>query len=703
MPYGTVKVDNVTFTNNSVDATTTFSGIYASITNNLTLSGTATAATFTGTTANFTNVNAQNISVTTSLSGLAITGGTAGFTTITGTTVTGTTANFVTVSGTTVTGTTASFTSGIFTSLSGTTHTITSGVFALGTAALPSISFVSDPNTGIYSPGADQVAVATNGVQRISIDTNGLGSVGGPTGDARIEIGAGATGNRTAYLDFVTDTTYSDAGLRILRGSTGADSDAEIRHRGTGALSIVSQDAGTLRFLTTNTERARIDSSGRLLVGTSTARANLYNSTATAQHQSEIANSSAIEYLGIRNSTDLFGGTIALVKSRGTTVGSNTIVQSGDQCGIVSFQGSDGTEFVESAKIECQVDGTPGANDMPGRLVFSTTADGAAVPTERLRIDSAGFVSLGGDTNTGFSNPSADNLAITTGGTERARIDSNGKLLVGTSSAYTVEAFTRHVYFCPLAGEENTQVVVSAAGAAGFPGIYCTKTRGASPTAQTIVQNGDVLGVIRFFGSDGVDYDNSAASIDCYVDGTPGANDMPGRLVFSTTADGASSPTEQMRISANGNVNVVGALSKGSGSFRIDHPLSEKKDTHHLIHSFIEGPQADLIYRGHVNLINGKAIINIDEAARMTEGTFNALCTNVCCFTSNESDWTAVRGSVSDNILTIEAQNPTSTAEVCWMVIGERKDQHMLDTNWTDENGRVITEPLKEVTSLVTQ
>ena len=169
MPYGTVKVDNVTFTNNSVDATTTFSGIYAAITNNLTLSGTATAATFTGTTANFTNVNVQNINVTASLSGLAITGGTAGFTTVTGTTVTGTTANFVTVSGTTVTGntgqfttltggaagftsvtgttvtgttanfvtvsgttvtgTTARFVSGIFTSLSGATHTITSGVF----------------------------------------------------------------------------------------------------------------------------------------------------------------------------------------------------------------------------------------------------------------------------------------------------------------------------------------------------------------------------------------------------------------------------------------------------------------------------------------------------------------------------------------------------------------------------------------------
>jgi len=121
MAYGIIKVDNVIFTYNAVDATTTFSGFYASTTNNLTLSGTATAATFTGTTANFTNVNVQNISSTTLLSGLAITGGTAGFTTVTGTTVTGTTANFVTVSGTTVTGTTANFVSGVFTNLEITT------------------------------------------------------------------------------------------------------------------------------------------------------------------------------------------------------------------------------------------------------------------------------------------------------------------------------------------------------------------------------------------------------------------------------------------------------------------------------------------------------------------------------------------------------------------------------------------------------
>jgi len=140
---------------------------------------------------------------------------------------------------------------------------------------------------------------------------------------------------------------------------------------------------------------------------------------------------------------------------------------------------------------------------------------------------------------------------------------------------------------------------------------------------------------------------------------------------------------------------VSGALSKSSGSFKIDHPLPEKSNTHYLVHSFIEGPQADLIYRGSANLINGIATVNIDTAAGMTEGTFVLLCRDVQCFTSNETDWDAVRGSVTGNILTIECQNSSSNAIVSWMVIGERQDKHMLDTNWTDDAGKVIVEPEK--------
>ncbi len=145
-------------------------------------------------------------------------------------------------------------------------------------------------------------------------------------------------------------------------------------------------------------------------------------------------------------------------------------------------------------------------------------------------------------------------------------------------------------------------------------------------------------------------------------------------------------------------LSIGGALSKASGSFKIDHPLESKKDTHHLVHSFVEAPQADNIYRGVVVLENGSATINLDTEAGMTEGTFVLLNTNTSCFTSNESDWDAVKGSVSGNILTISCQNTSSTATVSWLVIGERHDQHMIDTNWTDENGKVIVEPLKEET-----
>jgi hypothetical protein len=148
-------------------------------------------------------------------------------------------------------------------------------------------------------------------------------------------------------------------------------------------------------------------------------------------------------------------------------------------------------------------------------------------------------------------------------------------------------------------------------------------------------------------------------------------------------------------VAVTGALSCTGALSKGSGSFRIEHPLPEKSATHQLVHSFIEGPQADLIYRGKVVLVDGKASVNIDAASTMTEGTFEVLCRDVQCFTTNESGWTAVRGNVTGNILTIEAKDADCSDEISWMVIGERQDPHMMETDWTDDNGKVIVEPLK--------
>ena len=143
------------------------------------------------------------------------------------------------------------------------------------------------------------------------------------------------------------------------------------------------------------------------------------------------------------------------------------------------------------------------------------------------------------------------------------------------------------------------------------------------------------------------------------------------------------------------NLSVVGALSKGSGSFRIDHPLDSMKDTHDLVHSFIEGPRADLIYRGSVQLSEGTATVDLDDAATMTNGTWELLCRDPQVWVQNQDGWTQVRGSVSGSTLTITAQDGDCTDTVSWLVVAERQDEHMMDTNWTDNNGRVIVEPEK--------
>ena len=165
---------------------------------------------------------------------------------------------------------------------------------------------------------------------------------------------------------------------------------------------------------------------------------------------------------------------------------------------------------------------------------------------------------------------------------------------------------------------------------------------------------------------------------------------------FSIATNDDSNSSNEFRVTSSG-VLIAGSLSKGSGSFKIEHPHPDKKDTHNLVHSFVEAPQADNIYRGKVDLVNGTAQVNIDSVADMTDGTFVLLNTNVQCFTSNESGWTAVKGSVSGNILTITAEDNSCTDTISWMVVGERHDQHMKDTDWTDVDGKVIVEPLKEI------
>ena len=141
-----------------------------------------------------------------------------------------------------------------------------------------------------------------------------------------------------------------------------------------------------------------------------------------------------------------------------------------------------------------------------------------------------------------------------------------------------------------------------------------------------------------------------------------------------------------------GDLNVVGTLDASTKNFKIDHPLDSMNETHYLIHSSIEGPRADLIYRGRIRLYYGRAFVNIDLNSGMTNGTFESLCTNVQCFTTNETSWHAVKASVDGNILYIESENENSIDDISWMVVGERKDYGVVSSTNTDSTGKLIVE-----------
>ena len=162
---------------------------------------------------------------------------------------------------------------------------------------------------------------------------------------------------------------------------------------------------------------------------------------------------------------------------------------------------------------------------------------------------------------------------------------------------------------------------------------------------------------------------------------------------------GITNPAKKLEVSGDGkftgDLDVVGTVTKGGGSFKISHPLPEKTDTHYLVHSFVEAPKADLIYRGRTTLVNGSSTTNLDQYIGMSQGTFEVLVDDVQVFTTNETNWDLVKGSVSGSTLTITSQNTSSTAQVSWLVIGDRKDEFMVNADWTDEYGKPILEPEK--------
>jgi hypothetical protein len=247
---------------------------------------------------------------------------------------------------------------------------------------------------GTISPTAILHAVASSS----SGTTNADGIRINAAGNVAINMGA----NSSVGYGWIQSANWGSGYIATAINPNGGN--VGIGTTSPGSALEVNAAAATSPFIAkiNTTEAARIDSSGRLLVGTSSARSLFFAGGASALTQIE-GNSTATASLSItRNDATADGNALILAKARSTAY---AIVQyvngttSDDKIGRISFQGADGTNLVPAAMIECYVDATPGANDMPGRLVFSTTLDGASSPTERMRITNTGSVTINGATS----------------------------------------------------------------------------------------------------------------------------------------------------------------------------------------------------------------------------------------------------------------------------------------------------------------
>ena len=354
---------------------------------------------------------------------------------------------------------------GVAASISVDGNAIFSGITTIGGNVKVGTGVTLSPDGDVFTTGI--TTITANNVIGLNVENNsGSG--------AQTTIRSKST--ETNASNFVRSESSDNKYIGLLKYGTGHSAYGALAAGGGAVYAnssvpvTIMSDGSYINFASGgNTERARIDSSGRLLLGTTTE--------------------------GNAGADDL---TIATSGSTGITVRSGT---SGN--GNLYFS-----------------DGTSGDDEYRGSIQYQHANNA---------------------------------LVLATNAVERLRIDSNGILLHKHSASRTVGTKTGQLQVIN-SGNDAAISIVQTNNAASAPFLAFGKTRSANTTGSTIVQSGDSLGQILFAGADGTDIDSTGATITAQVDGTPGSNDMPGRLIFSTTADGATTSTERMRISKDGHV-----------------------------------------------------------------------------------------------------------------------------------------------------
>ena len=328
---------------------------------------------------------------------------------------------------------------------------------------------------------------------------------------------------------------------------------------GTGA-SVTSPSANVLTLGTNNAERFRIDSAGLVGIGTVSPSGPIHAHAASGTQRSYLEASAAHSFLRLKSGStsynsglEFFSGASNIANINGLGAGGLQFETNSSEALRIDSSGRTliglNSSLLSYAGLQIKGDADSGAHICLANKTAAPTA-GHNIGSLRFTNNAGGIGAIigveGDGTWSGSSYPSRIIFATTasgaTSGTERLRIDSSGRTLIGSPNGSTSQ-------FLQIKGDT---------GASNNGGTILLQNGVADSSAG----NGTGLGGIAFGGATG----NQYCRIEGFADGSGGTNDYPGRLSFSTTADGASSPSERMRITQAGEVQISNGNLKFSTS-----------------------------------------------------------------------------------------------------------------------------------------
>lgn len=470
----------------------------------------------------------------------------------------------------------------------GTIQVNSAALVPLGTAASPSIKFIGDTNTGIYSPAADQVAIAANGATKLTISSSTI-TLGAPIAAANFDI----TGvNSLAFADPGPNEGVSWAGGELW---SIWESPNDLTTNTLGNLQIVRNGARISTFSSVGLEVP-----GLINIGVTTAK--VPPTTALTPHfavekSAAYATLSAYAY----STATSAGGVLVLGRSKSATLGTLTSTASGDTLGIVSFEGvnTNATPALSfGAYIAGIQDGAGGTTYIPGKVSIFTGTN-AAIAAERVRVDSSGkaIFAVSNITSTvapSLTNPSAiyvNNSTYTDGATAAsgtvasvAAVSIDNPTYAASNTGVTItNAATLYVDAAPVAG---TNVTIGSAFAlwvaSGWTytagGLLSNVLDGSSSGATQTLGSNITSGSLTVLGS------QAAATFT--LGGTAGTGTITlGRSTAAQTVEiatgaTANATTKTVNIGANGvsgsttNVNIGSAVVGALGTTTIHSPTT---------------------------------------------------------------------------------------------------------------------------------